>query len=135
MSAQSDGVIEGLVRDPGGAAIPGAQVELIREETGVVRQAPADERGEYRALSLEPGTYRVQAKAEGFIAQEREGLELSAGRTLRADFNLSIGADREVVNVTGETPLLSSAAGDWGGLVSLRRSWLSFRSTGAICSN
>ncbi|MEZ5395013.1 MAG: carboxypeptidase regulatory-like domain-containing protein [Bryobacterales bacterium] len=121
LSAQSDGVIEGLVRDPSGAAIPGAQVELIREETGVVRQAPADERGEYRALSLEPGTYRVQAKAEGFIAQEREGLELSAGRTLRADFNLSIGADREVVNVTGETPLLSSAAGDWGGLVSSQK--------------
>jgi hypothetical protein len=118
LAAQSEGVIEGLVRDPSGAAIPGAGVTLTRIETGVVRNAPTDGHGVYRALSLEPGTYRVAARAEGFAPQVREGFELSAGRTVRADFDLTIGAEVEVVNVVDETPLLSGGAGDWGGLVS-----------------
>ena len=64
------------MRDPSGAAIPGATVTLTRIETGVARSAPTDDRGEYRALSLEPGTYRVAAKAEGFAPQAREGFRL-----------------------------------------------------------
>ncbi len=118
LPAQSEGVIEGLVRDPSGSSIPGASVTLTRIETGVSRSAPTDEHGMYRGLALDPGTYRVAVKAEGFAAIAREGFELSAGRTLRADFDLVIGAETEVVNVVDETPLLSGAANDWGGLVS-----------------
>ena len=118
LNAQSEGAIEGLIRDPSGASIPGADVTLTRVENGVARETPTDERGVYRALSLEPGTYRVAVRAAGFAAQAREGFELSAGRTLRADFDLAIGAEVEVVNVVDETPVLSGAANDWGGLVS-----------------
>ena len=118
LSAQSEGVIEGLVRDPSGAAVPSATVTLTRAATDVSRTAPADERGLYRALSLEPGVYRVAVEAEGFAPQVLEGLELSAGRTLELDFDLKIGPEREAVEVSGQAPLLSSAANDWGGLVS-----------------
>ncbi len=121
LAAQSEGVIEGVVLDPSGGVVAGASVRLTRIETGVGRAVETDGRGAYRALSLEPGTYRVEAQARGFAPQVFDDLELSAGRTLELDFELAIGPEREVVEVSSEAPLLSSAANDWGGLVSAEK--------------
>ncbi len=115
--SQTSGAIEGTLSDPSEASIRAAQVRITRIDTGVERSLETDDRGGYRALELPPGPYRVAVEAEGFRPAAREGVELSAGRTLRVDFQLEIGAERQEVVVTAETPLVSVAASDWGGLV------------------
>ncbi len=114
---QTSGAIEGTVRDPSDAVVGGADIVITRVETGAQRSLTTDERGEFKALELPAGAYRVAVRGEGFRPAVREGLDLSAGRTLRVDFQLEIGADRQEVVVTAEAPLVSVAASDWGGLV------------------
>ncbi len=49
------GSITGTVVDPSGAAIPGAQVQIINQATGdLTREATSDGSGTFRALNVPP---------------------------------------------------------------------------------
>ena len=64
--AQSTATLSGVVTDPSGAVVPGAQVTLHSLATGLDRQIVTDSAGLYIAPSLVPGDYQVQVKASGF---------------------------------------------------------------------
>src|SRR2546425_7929484 len=64
--AQSTATLSGVVTDPSGAVVPGAQVTVHSLATGLDRQLVTDSAGLYTAPSLVPGDYQVQAKAAGF---------------------------------------------------------------------
>lgn len=117
LNAQTTGVIEGTLHDPSGGVLVDGQVRVIRAETGAERQLEVDDKGYYQVLELSPGTYRVEAAAPGFQTSAREGLNLSAGRTLSVDFTLPVGTAQDEIVVTEEAPLVSVAASDWGGRV------------------
>ena len=115
--AQSGGAIEGQIQDPSGAVVESAEVTVIHLETGAQRQASTDGRGQYRALQLAPGSYRVSVAHDGFRPEAREGVNLSSGRTAKVDFALQLGQQRDEIVVTSDAPLVSVSASDWGGLV------------------
>ena len=115
--AQSDGAIIGVVRDPSGAAAPNATVRVVQEETGAARELRTGPEGRFQAIRLAPGSYSVAVENEGFRRELIEGLELDSGRTLEISVDLQLGEQRDEVVVTAETPLISTAAADWGGLV------------------
>ena len=50
--SQSVSQISGTVRDPTGAAVPGAAVTASQTETGLVRTAETDQNGSYLLPSL-----------------------------------------------------------------------------------
>lgn len=115
--AQTESSIEGVVRDPSGGAIVGANV-LVEQESGLVqRRLATDAAGSYRAMELPAGNYRVSASAESFQTGVREGIDLSAGRAARVDFELPVGATQQQVVVVADAAPLSTHATDWGGLV------------------
>jgi len=60
------GRIEGIVKDPNGAVIPGAEVKILNKGTGDVRTINTDEAGHYAIPLLPPGLYRVSISASGF---------------------------------------------------------------------
>src|SRR5215467_16076137 len=64
--AQSTATLSGVLTDPSGAVVPGAQVTIHSLATGLDRQVVTDNAGLYVAPSLVPGDYQVQAKAAGF---------------------------------------------------------------------
>lgn len=117
LNAQTTGVIEGTLRDASGGVLVNAQVRVIQGETGAIRELAVDGKGYYQALELSPATYRVEASAAGFQPSTREGLSLSAGRTLSVDFTLPVGTNQEEIVVTADAALVSIAASDWGGRV------------------
>src|SRR3989441_10491044 len=58
LSAQGNfGRILGSVKDPTGAVLPGATVNIIDTQRGLARTVTSDEAGVYNAPPFTPGTY------------------------------------------------------------------------------
>src|SRR6266850_4711816 len=59
--AQSpNATVNGLVLDPSGAAIAGAQIVVVNDATGVQYTARTNGEGIYFVFNLPPGPYRIQ---------------------------------------------------------------------------
>jgi carboxypeptidase family protein len=111
------GTISGTVKDGTGAVLPGAQVVILNDETGVSRTLQTDSGGRYVAPSLSLGNYRVTATQEGFQTEVRIGIALTVGREAVVDLVLSVGAVNQTVEVMGEAPLVESTTASLGSLV------------------
>ena len=92
------GVVTGVVRDSSGAAIPGATVLVVNEDTGASVEATSDEQGSYRA-SLAPGRYRLEASLDGFETAVRR-IVVETGQTPAVDVTLAPARINEGVVVT-----------------------------------
>src|SRR5258708_26324241 len=58
--------VNGVVRDPQGAVIPGATIVLRSVDTGVQHSSVSNGAGNYVILNITPGRYTIQASARGF---------------------------------------------------------------------
>jgi len=105
------GSIVGVVDDPSGSSVPNAKVRVLNTGTGVARDVITDERGNFAALSLIPGTYSVEVTAPSFQKQIQENLKLEVSGALNLTFRLSVGQVSETVNVQAEAELLKSTQG------------------------
>ena len=99
--------IAGVARDPSGAVLPGVTVEasspaLIEK----VRSVVTDGEGQYKIVSLPPGTYSVTFALPGFNTFKRDGVELTANFTATVNGDLKVGALEETVTVSGQTPVV-----------------------------
>lgn len=116
-SSAQTGAIEGTVADPSGAVLTGVRVQVTDSRTGAARSLTTDDTGYYSALALLPGLYEIHLSRDGFQPQLRKGLRLSAGRTLRLDFVLELGGQREAIVVEADAPMVSVSLSDWGGRI------------------
>src|ERR1700730_13860914 len=64
--AQFSGSIQGTVQDPAGAVVPNAKVQLKNTATSVAVATTSDVEGNYRFVSLAPGSYQINVEASGF---------------------------------------------------------------------
>jgi len=115
--AQTTATISGTVRDTTGAIIPGASVIIRNVDTGIARTTVTGAQGRYQAPSLISGKYEVQAEMQGFQSEVRRGIVLSVGREAVVNFELQVGAVAEVVEVTGEAPLIETTSSSVSALV------------------
>jgi hypothetical protein len=112
--------ISGEVRDTSGAVIPGANLTITNVETGVTRRVTSDATGRYRVQNLAVGSYQVEATFSGFKSVTRRGITLTVGRAAEVDITMDVGNVAEVVEVTGEAPLVDTTTAVLGGLVEQR---------------
>src|SRR5260370_1335045 len=68
--------ITGTVKDTSGAVLPGAQIVLLNEDTGISRTVQSDAAGRYSATALTLGRYRITATLTGFQTEVRTGIVL-----------------------------------------------------------
>ena len=89
-----------LVASSGMAQVkpPGKDATVQEAARAVMRQ--------YRIPGLNPGTYTLTFRLEGFNVVRREGIELTGTTTLTIPIDLRVGALQETVTVTGETPVV-----------------------------
>jgi hypothetical protein len=97
----------GRVLDPSEAAVAGASITVVSEETGFRRYAESQADGEYAVGSLQAGVYKITVRKEGFRTMVRFNVRLEAAHAARVDFLLSMGAIEETITVEGTAPLLS----------------------------
>ncbi|MBI4874879.1 MAG: carboxypeptidase regulatory-like domain-containing protein [Acidobacteria bacterium] len=115
------GTILGRVTDPSEAVIAGAEVRVTNSATGVTAVARTNQAGNYVLAYLLTGAYRLEAEIAGFKKFLRERIEVRIGDTLEIDIAMQIGNPTETVQVTAETPLLSTAEASLGQVVDERR--------------
>jgi Carboxypeptidase regulatory-like domain/TonB dependent receptor len=109
VSAQSpNGIINGLVLDPSGSIIPGAEIRIANDATGVQYTGKTNDEGIYVVTNLPPGPYRLQVSKIGFKTLIKPDIILNVQDSLAINFTLPVGAASEVVTVTGGAPLMNT---------------------------
>ena len=106
------GTINGTVIDPTGAAVPGAKVTIINEETKLSRQLNANDNGFYVASDLPVGVYTVIAEHDKFKTTTRKGNTLLAGAHLTVDMALELGAATETVEVNAAAVAINTTSAE-----------------------
>jgi hypothetical protein len=106
--AQFSGNIQGTVTDPSGAAVAQARVVLLNVTTQLSTSTTTEASGDFRFLSLGPGTYKISVEATGFSKADTT-VTLANNQILTVPISVKVGAATDTVTVTSETPLVSTA--------------------------
>jgi len=96
------GSVQGTVKDPNGALVPGAVVTLHQPVTGYKQTATTDPQGTFRFVSVPFNTYKVSVEAAGFQPAE-QGIDLESAVPLNLDLSVSLEAATANVTVTADT--------------------------------
>ena len=104
--AQS-GTLSGTVTDSAGAVVSGAKVAAENNATNAAREATTNDRGSYSIADLQPGTYTVTVRKDGFAASVFRGVQITVAQTLPLDAKLEVGSATVSVDVSGtsEAPI------------------------------
>jgi len=101
--------LRGVVVDPNGAAIPGAEVQATNAATRVARRTRTNDEGAYAFSGLAPGEYEVRVSANGFAAWATpQGVPLQVGQSATLDVRLEVGAVVEHTELVGYVPLIDN---------------------------
>src|SRR6202166_37564 len=117
-SQTTTGRILGTVSDQSGAGVAGATVIITDVQRDTKRTVASDASGDYAAPELQPGVYKIRAKAKGFKAVERPNIVVEVAEDLRVDISLPAGQVSETVIVTDEVPLVNTTSSTLGGTLS-----------------
>jgi hypothetical protein len=114
------GRIQGTIQDGTGAVVPGAKVSVTDQDTGIINQYVSDNRGEYIANLLPPGTYKVEVSAPGFRTTVSTGNVVTVDGVTRVDVALALGVTAETVQVAADNPLVNTTSSSLGEVLNTR---------------
>src|ERR1041384_4381855 len=107
LSAQSGtSGISGLVKDPTGSVVAGANIKITNEENGTSTTQQTNDAGLFRAGSLLPGAYRIDVETPGFDKLTRRPVTVEVGQTISLDLILQVGKAAESLVVEEAAPLV-----------------------------
>lgn len=109
VSAQTTATLHGLITDPQGAAITGANVTVRNIATGEERHTVSDSAGAYLMASLPIGTYQIQVQVNGFQTKILDGIVLEVSQNVEQNVQMTLGQVAQQVTVTGEAPVVDSS--------------------------
>jgi len=98
----SQGTLRGRVIDPLGAAVPNADVALMRD-TKALSATHTDQEGRFEFTVPDPGRYTVHVEAPGFQKEDSSPVFVRIGGTINLEVLLPIGSisQKIVVSATG----------------------------------
>lgn len=94
------GTVIGIVTDPNGAAVPGAQLTLREANAGSGRQTESNAEGQFVYTSVLPGTYRLTAFKQGFRPLIAEDIRVEVAKSSNVEIALQVGVIAEAITVT-----------------------------------
>ncbi|MEP6788808.1 MAG: TonB-dependent receptor, partial [Acidobacteriota bacterium] len=100
---RTTGDVEGTVKDPKGAVVPGVSVTLVGVDVGFNRSATSDENGRFRFPQIPAGTYNITtAAAAGFGASTVNNVTVTIEKTTTVDLALSVAGSINTVEVSAD---------------------------------
>jgi len=103
-----NGTVSGIVLDPSGGVIAGADVLIVNDATAVQYPGKTNSEGYYAVPNIPPGTYRIQVSNSGFKTIIKPDIVVHVQDALAINFTLPIGAASEIVTVEGGAPLINT---------------------------
>ncbi|MGD0362280.1 MAG: carboxypeptidase regulatory-like domain-containing protein [Bryobacteraceae bacterium] len=103
----SAAAVNGVVKDPSGAAIPSAGVILKSSETALTQNAITDSQGHFEFADLDPGQYVISVQHDGFEDAAKQ-IDVAAEPVTIA-FTMKIAVERTVVEVGGQRSLFANS--------------------------
>ena len=98
--------VNGNITDQTGSLLPGVNITITEESTGLQRTVVSNESGRFVIAAVTPGRYTVRAELSGFQTQTRTGVEVLVGQAVTFNMSLPVGGLTDVVTVTGEAPII-----------------------------
>jgi len=118
----SRGTVSGVVTDPTGAVVSGANITLTSATTGQTRTATTNEEGIYRFEAVDLGTYSVSIAATGFGAVTKTNIIVNANQTSTIDAQVTPGGQEVTIDVIADAgAALQTEAPVRGGNISQRQ--------------
>src|SRR5262245_37101495 len=109
-SAQSStAALSGNITDENGGLVPGCTVTVLNDATSLKRETSTNDSGFFTVPLLPPGTYRLTASRDGFNTVEVRDIILNVNDERSLRIQMKVGAVTEVVDVTGEAPLINES--------------------------
>lgn len=108
----TDGAIGGTVFDQTGAVVPGATVVVRNTGTNAEQTATSDASGFYKITKLPPAVYTVTVTAKGFETFRADQVIVTVGSVTNVLPHLAVGANTQVVTVTGAAPQVNTTSAD-----------------------
>jgi hypothetical protein len=106
MGQETTGEIRGTVKDQSGAVVPNVTITIKGVDVGFNRTVQTDDKGEFVARQIPPGTYTVSTEASsGFAAQTKHSVQVALGSSTTVDFSASTSLSA-VVNIQDSGVLL-----------------------------
>ena len=111
------GRVQGSLTDEAQLAVPGAQVTLRNDATGVTTTRISGPEGRYLFDYVDPGTYTLTADLSGFATVVQRNVLVQARGDVTVDVAMKVAALSETVTVEAQpiAPSISRPACDGGG--------------------
>jgi hypothetical protein len=120
--AQSyQGGLRGRVMDAAGAAIPGANVGLVNQNSNATLSTVTNDVGEYAFAALNPADYVLTVERPGFKKFEQTRITIGTQTFLTIDVSLQVGDVTQSVEISGEAPLMETVIPSVGGALNARQ--------------
>jgi hypothetical protein len=116
-SQVTTGSISGVVADPSGAVLAGADVAVKDLGTNITRTVKTNASGLYQAPDLPVGQYEVSVRMAGFKTMAKTGIVLTVGAANVQNFTLVVGSETQVVEVQAQAAQVETASSELGALV------------------
>ncbi len=100
--------ISGIVSDPNGGSVAGAQVRATQTATGLVRAVATGPSGDYTLSSLPIGPYRLSIEASGFKTYVQEGIVLQVNNNPVVNVRLELGSITQQVEVNANASMVEA---------------------------
>jgi hypothetical protein len=97
--------LQGTVKDPSGAIVPKAKVEVSSPSLLGAKKMDTDQ-GYYRFANLPAGVYTLTVTATGFRVNKQENIILEVGHLPTLDVRMEVGAVSETVEVSAQSALI-----------------------------
>ena len=106
--------LAGLVSDPTGAVISGAQIALHSADGSVVRTVESRTDGTYLIPTLLPGRYSLTVSSSHFETEQTQPFDLTSGQTAAINFALKVASSSTQVTVEDVVPVLQTTSESLG---------------------
>ena len=119
-AASGTGSISGLVTDPTGAVMPGADIAIRNLETNVNRTLKSNDAGVYEMVALKPGQYEIKGSKQGFATLVRTPITVSVGQQALVNLAMQVSQTSETLTVSGDTEAVDTSKTDVSSVVNLK---------------
>ncbi len=111
----------GTIRDSSGAVVPDATISLTNTQTNVTQKTQSGTDGTYSITLIPVGQYRLMVERTGFRKYVQAGIVLQVNQAAKLDIALEVGAQTEVVEVTGDVAQVDTETATLGSVETQKR--------------